>query len=748
MIDHKHKAFTAIREEIIKDANHEAWVVNKKLVIEIPEDKVQERDEQATIVYDEVKEDVNFATYRMYKQRVVDIVNDPTPTTTTASVVYSDILKDVNFSAFKATGSHIVNPASGTKTASVVVNYSDVMADADRVSWKLTGVNLLTPDRGGSESSLEISFDDVKKAVDWISWKVGNCRIADNPESKAEVQADNSISGIERLKFSFAKAIANIYRELGFCTKSKKVLANGLSHSIEFTFDKRWNGSYYVLLQLMNKYVESFALYEWFKVVMPSEASPYLAESEKILSDIVNEAKSDYQNDSWLQSIWKQKIGMLNDIMRLNLVTEAQASVESVTFNLAFSGGWMGSKEAMTSYAHRFLVESILKDWYELALAGKTYNSEEELYRTRIIEELNSIEDGTDWFNRTYKAALARVKDDMRANILLSETTEADGKPNDYTFTFKFSDSWRGSIESLSSYINHFIVSYILSEWMILSSNENAAKYEDMAESWRSKMIDEALSEDQALKWFNRMWESAITQVRDILRAHIYLNDTIPADDDYTFRFRFPNTWKGSISTLKNYIHRYVVDYIISEWLRLNNKKEASGYIANIEEWLQKITGEIQSEYENAEWFERQLATAVDHLKGRLRWCIHEHTGTIIDDIIKKKALVYGEEDYPAVSQDPSTFEDDEAFLDAPAEKHIPMPEHTFRFRFSPEWRGNFESLGNYIHRYIVDYILYEWFKITLPSEAAVYLTSAEQWESKIINEARSEDVRNVYFRL
>ena len=157
---------------------------------------------------------------------------------------------------------------------------------------------------------------------------------------------------------------------------------------------------------------------------------------------------------------------------------------------------------------------------------------------------------------------------------------------------------------------------------------------------------------------------------------------------------------------------------------------------------------EAQTDDESKEWFERQLATAVDHLKGQLRWCIREHTGTIIDNTIKTKVLIYGEEDYPAVGQDPSTFEDDEAFLDAPKEKHIPIPEHIFRFRFSDSWRGNFEALGNYIHRYIVDYILYEWFKMTLPSEASVYLASAGQWESKIINEARSEDVRDVFFRL
>lgn len=157
---------------------------------------------------------------------------------------------------------------------------------------------------------------------------------------------------------------------------------------------------------------------------------------------------------------------------------------------------------------------------------------------------------------------------------------------------------------------------------------------------------------------------------------------------------------------------------------------------------------EAQTDDEGHEWFERQLSTAVDHLKSRLRWCIAEHMGTIVDDTIKQKALAYGDEGYPSVSQDPSTFADDEEFLSAAAEIHIPMPEHIFRFKFSENWKGNFNALGNYIHRYIVDFILYEWFKMTMPSEASVYLASAENWESKVVNEARSEDVRNVFFRL
>ena len=157
---------------------------------------------------------------------------------------------------------------------------------------------------------------------------------------------------------------------------------------------------------------------------------------------------------------------------------------------------------------------------------------------------------------------------------------------------------------------------------------------------------------------------------------------------------------------------------------------------------------EVQTDDESHAWFERMLATAVDHLKGSLRWCIREHTGTIVDNTIKRKTITYGDEELPEVEQDPTSFDDDMESLGSPAEIEVTIPEYTFRFAFSHTWRGNFESLGNYIHRYIVDYILYEWFKMTLPNEASTYLASATGWERKIINEARSEDVSNVYFRL
>lgn len=157
---------------------------------------------------------------------------------------------------------------------------------------------------------------------------------------------------------------------------------------------------------------------------------------------------------------------------------------------------------------------------------------------------------------------------------------------------------------------------------------------------------------------------------------------------------------------------------------------------------------EVQTDDENLIWFERMLATAVDHLKGRLRWCIAEPSGTITDNSIKMKAVPYGDNDNPAVEQDFNSFVDDELFIEAPADKIEPFDEHIVRFKFSDSWRGDFNTFTNYVHRYIVDYILYEWFKITMPNEASAYLMSADAWESKVVNEARSEDVSNVFFRL
>ena len=81
---------------------------------------------------------------------------------------------------------------------------------------------------------------------------------------------------------------------------------------------------------------------------------------------------------------------------------------------------------------------------------------------------------------------------------------------------------------------------------------------------------------------------------------------------------------------------------------------------------------EAQTDDEGRIWFERMLATAVDHLKAKLRWCIDEYTGTIVDNSIKQRTVTYGEEDYPEVEQDYDSFSDDATALDSPAEIKLP----------------------------------------------------------------------------
>lgn len=122
---------------------------------------------------------------------------------------------------------------------------------------------------------------------------------------------------------------------------------------------------------------------------------------------------------------------------------------------------------------------------------------------------------------------------------------------------------------------------------------------------------------------------------------------------------------------------------------------------------------EAQTDEEGRAWFERQLDTAIKHIKGKLKWCLIDSDTSKADNAIGDKESQY-----------------------------------ILNFSFSPNWKGDFGTLSNNIHRYVVDYILYEWFKMTLPSEMEVYLASSISWEDKVINEARNEEVKNVFFRL
>jgi hypothetical protein len=328
----------------------------------------------------------------------------------------------------------------------------------------------------------------------------------------------------------------------------------------------------------------------------------------------------------------------------------------------------------------------------------------------------------------------------------------------------------------------------------------DSSAYLTTAEDWKQKMINEAHSENKNVEWFNSQYITALEQVRDRMRAYIYL-DAEPEASDYTFRFRFPVQWRGNLSSIHRYIHKYVVNTILAEWFAMNpsiNEKEYSDAAAD---WMRQLAEEAQSEYDNYDWFVAQRETSINRITDILRWCArkniviyfhgifnsndedwnlntvdyapHNPNAKVVFDPASGKfcmveispaidapvveAVFYtkfdGYEKYgvDAIYYDErgkSAYSYSNGKLSELKDKQIDSEGVRIDFTFSSSWKGNFESLGNYIHRYIVDYILYEWFKMTLPSEATVYLASADQWENKVINEARSDDVRNVFFRL
>lgn len=69
-------------------------------------------------------------------------------------------------------------------------------------------------------------------------------------------------------------------------------------------------------------------------------------------------------------------------------------------------------------------------------------------------------------------------------------------------------------------------------------------------------------------------------------------------------------------------------------------------------------------------------------------------------------------------------------------------------FRFSDEWRGNIRTIKDYLHKYVVEYILCEWYRLTDPASSAEALSLAEDWLHKALMEARSVKLKDVRFIL
>lgn len=505
----------------------------------------------------------------------------------------------------------------------------------------------------------------------------------------------------------FGNAIDRLKDDLRFCTKLYGDKQTGNDYKFDFQFSSTWRGSVDSLKSYVHGYIVDYILREWYVLTEP-ESAPHYAETTAQWSErLIREAKSEDENTDWVKGIYNAAIEQLKGQLRFCIYLseetegseegETEGSEDNYTFRFRLSDTWRGSMSSLSNYIHHYIVDYILYEWFGLISPDHMakYSDNVSAWNEKIIAEAKSEDQNIKWFNHMWSTAINQVKDDLRFCIKLDDK---DVSSSDYTFNFRFKDGWKGSISVMKDYIRRYVVDYILSEWAKVNGVDKS-QYSDTSVVWRDKIIAEAKSEDKNLKWFNRMWATAITQIKDELRFCIELNDTDVSSGDYTFQFRFQDGWRGSISAIGNYIHRYVVDYILNEWAKRTQSDALKISMADVENWSAKIISEAHSEEDNTLWFYGQLDAAMSNIVSKLKWCASK-SGNAID------------------------------------------------FTLSPTWKGNFDSLSKYIHRYIVNFILYEWFRMSQPSEAEAYLTSADSLESEVINEARSEDVSNVYFRL
>ena len=65
----------------------------------------------------------------------------------------------------------------------------------------------------------------------------------------------------------------------------------------------------------------------------------------------------------------------------------------------------------------------------------------------------------------------------------------------------------------------------------------------------------------------------------------------------WSLHFPSPDMLRGSLSSLKAHIHRYVCDYVISQWYRaMNDERAQQNYTISAEKHLEKAYNEARSE--------------------------------------------------------------------------------------------------------------------------------------------------------
>lgn len=119
---------------------------------------------------------------------------------------------------------------------------------------------------------------------------------------------------------------------------------------------------------------------------------------------------------------------------------------------------------------------------------------------------------------------------------------------------------------------------------------------------------------------------------------------------------------------------------------------------------------------ENQDWIDDTIMNALQNVSQKLRFCHISHSRLSTDEVTANNSEEEG-------------------------------PIYVMSLRL-PKWKGSSESLARFIHEYVVNYVLSEWFVMTYMDVSPVYADKASKNLVQIVNEARSTDVDTPVYRI
>ncbi len=131
--------------------------------------------------------------------------------------------------------------------------------------------------------------------IDAISWKVARCRIPQPTPNQAEVQTDSNSDNKFVVERQIVYAINAVKQFVKWCEQSSTQSgSNDLSvntegaYTLTFREPQGWRSDGNQIAALVNHYIVTRVLADWFEQVMPKEVEAYKGRADSILSELIH----------------------------------------------------------------------------------------------------------------------------------------------------------------------------------------------------------------------------------------------------------------------------------------------------------------------------------------------------------------------------------------------------------------------------------------------------------------------------